>query len=66
MKNFLTAEFCSWTMPGRTSDIVVEGLKPDHKLSFALNGKRALANCRPHTAGPGAARYHDARAERCH
>jgi PleD family two-component response regulator len=38
-------------------DILIEGLESDHKLSLALNGEMALANCRPHTAGLGAVRY---------
>ena len=47
-------------------DILVEGLKPDHKLSLALNGEMALQIAARTPLGPGAARYHDARADRCH
>ncbi len=42
-------------------DILVEGLKADHKLSLAMNGEMALADRRAHAARPRVARHHDAR-----
>jgi len=44
-------------------DILVEGLKPDHKLSLALTARWPCKLPPAHTAGPGAARYHDAQAD---
>jgi CheY-like chemotaxis protein len=41
-------------------DILVEGLKADHKLSLALNGETALAAGRAHPARPGVAGHCDA------
>ena len=38
-------------------DILVEGLKPDHKLSLALNGEMALQIAARTPPDLGAARY---------
>ncbi len=65
MKNFLTAEFCSWTMKANL-DILVEGLKPNHKLSLALNGEMALQIAARTPPDLVLLDINDARADRCH
>ena len=42
-------------------DILVEGLKAEHKLSVAMNGETALQTCGEHSTRSRAARHRHAR-----